>query len=250
MRYKDLLITGLSYLKQPKKRKLITESFKLKNKFGIEIGGPSRFFSLRGGFPIYLMAERIDGVNFSIDTVWEGKIKEGESYAYYPGKKGFQYIAEATNLSGISNEKYDFILSSHSLEHVANPIKALMEWKRVCKAGGTFVLILPDKQHTFDSARPYTSFEHLLQDYNTNMTEHDQTHFEEIIKTYDPSKDTGFVAHVDLREALEKNYATRTAHHHVFSLPLVKELLDYCGFQVTHQQEMDPHHLITLAYKK
>jgi hypothetical protein len=250
VRFKDLVITAISYLKKPSKRTLIKTSSELKNKTGIEIGGPSKFFSLKGGFPVYLFADKIDGVNFSTNTVWEGQINEGESYCYYEGKKGFQYITEATDLRAIPDSKYDFALSCHSLEHVANPIIALKEWNRISKKGAMFVLILPDKRYTFDHNRPYTSFDHLLDDYKKGIDEHDITHFEEIVTLHDRSRDPGMNTSLEVAEILKANYTNRMAHHHVFSQDLVKQMLEYCGFEVSYQQEMAPFHLITIAYKK
>ncbi len=247
---KDFLTTLFSYIKQPKKRALIKKSLSCKDQYGIEVGGPSKFFGLKGAFPVYLFAKQIDGVNFSKETIWEGRISEGQTYNYYDDKIGKQYIAEATDLKSIPDNTYDFLLSCHSLEHVANPVKALMEWKRVCKYGAMIVLVLPDKLHTFDVDRPYTSFAHLLDDYNKNVGEHDCTHFEEIIKYHDRSKDPGMKSSTEIADLLKNNYSIRVAHHHVFSQELVLDLLKFCGFNITYQQELDPFHLITLASKK
>ena len=57
------------------------------------------------------------------------------------------------------------------------------------KAHGKIVLVLPDKEYTFDVKRPYTSFEHLLEDYENKTTENDATHFEEVIKLHESAKD-------------------------------------------------------------
>src|SRR5215216_66239 len=154
------LITVLSYLFKPAKRKLIRLSYELKSKTGLEIGGPSSIFGLKGYFPVYVFADHIDGVNFSNETIWEGKIGEGQNFRYFEDKTGHQFIDEASELKNISSQKYDFVLSSHSLEHVANPVKALKRWNDVLKDGGQLVLILPDKEHTFDVHRSYTSFQH------------------------------------------------------------------------------------------
>ena len=69
----------MSFVSKPGKRKLISIAYSLKNKTGLEIGGPSKFFDLKSYFPVYLFAKRIDGVNFSTETVWEGKIEEGKN---------------------------------------------------------------------------------------------------------------------------------------------------------------------------
>lgn len=250
MDLKTAFVTALSFIRQPRKRRLISAALRLRSKKGIEIGGPSAFFGLRGGCPVYLFADRVDGVNFSHETFWEGSIKEGETYQYFNGKIGHQYIAEATDLQNIPSSSYDFLLSCHSLEHVANPIKALMEWKRVMKTGARLILILPDKRKTFDINRPYSTLEHLVEDYHNNTGENDQTHMEEIIQNHDPAYDPEHKTRDQLRALLEQNFEKRLSHHHVFSQQLVKQVLEYCGFDVLFQQEADPFHLVTVAVKK
>lgn len=222
----------------------------LKGKKGIEIGGPSSFFKVKGGMPVYLYAAQVDGVNFSNDTVWEGSIQKGYNYQYFDDKKGYQFIAEATDLKEVPDSAYDFALSCHSLEHVANPIKAVMEWKRVLKPGGLLILVLPEKVNTFDSNRPYTTLAHLLQDYKNNTDETDTTHFEEILNLHNYSRDIGTASKEEFNTRLQGNLVNRCAHHHVFSLEVTAEMLNYCGFSVKHQQQMHPFHLITIAEKK
>lgn len=191
MNLKDYLVTFLSYSLNKKKRKLIQWATKLSDKKGIEIGGPSAIFNVKGNFPVYLFANTIDGVNFSSKTLWESNLAEGLTYNYYKTKTGYQFIAEASDLQQIEDNKYDFLLSSHSLEHVANPIKALNEWNRIIKPGATLILILPNKEFTFDINRPYTSFNHLIEDFNKNVGEDDCTHFEEVLSLHDLSLDYG-----------------------------------------------------------
>lgn len=106
-------------------------------KSGIEIGGPSGIFRDNGFIPLYQVIRGLDGCNFSGSTIWEGTLKEGETYSFHPDKKkGFQFLCEGADLSAIPSEKYDFLISSNCLEHVANPLKAVKEWARVTKWGG------------------------------------------------------------------------------------------------------------------
>ena len=249
MKFSESIITFISYVTRPQKRKLIKISHGLKDKIGLEIGGPSAFFNLKSYFPVYLFAKRIDGVNYSAETVWEGKIEEGSSYTYSDGKKGFQYISEASELNEIENEKYDFLLSCHSLEHIANPIKALQRWNEVLKKGGKIVLILPDKNFTFDHNRPYTTFGHLLQDFNENVNEYDTTHFEEIHRLHDITKDDMVDTSEQLKNRTKDNFTNRCVHHHVYSLELISELLIHCSFEIEYQQKAPPFHLVTVARK-
>ena len=249
MKLFDYLITFISFVLKPGKRKLIRIAYSLKNQTGLEIGGPSKFFDLRSYFPVYVFVKRIDGVNFSTETVWEGKIEEGRSYRYGNGKTGYQFISEASELENVKNNSYDFLLSCHSLEHIANPLKALKRWSEVLKTSGTIVLVLPDKNHTFDINRPYTTFEHLLQDYQNNVSETDSTHFEEVIKLHESGKDPNPQIPGEFTKRVESNYAIRSVHHHVFNLDLLEKMLLYCNFKMIHKQKAPPFHLVVVAEK-
>jgi SAM-dependent methyltransferase len=59
----------------------------------------------------------------------------------------------------------DFVLSSHLIEHVADPIGALVEWHRVLRNGGLLFLRAPDQRGTFDRHRQRTTLEHLVADH-------------------------------------------------------------------------------------
>lgn len=100
------------------------------NKSGIEIGGPSAVFEQSGFLPIYPIVHSLDGVNFSTSTLWETKLQEGNFY-HYGSKTGHQFILEGGNLKEISDNTYDFLLNCNNLEHLANPLSAIFEWKRV-----------------------------------------------------------------------------------------------------------------------
>jgi SAM-dependent methyltransferase len=202
----------------------------VENKYGIEVGGPSRLF--KAVLPLYQSIGGLDGVNFSADTIWEGRIKAGENFNYYGNKCGRQYIAEATDLSEIATARYDFLLSSNCLEHLANPIKGLAEWKRVIKVDGGLVLVLPNKRSNFDRRRPITKFEHLLEDFTSDVGEDDLTHLDEILALHDLPMDppAGDLEH--FRERSLKNFQNRTLHHHVFDIQLITQMLDYVGFEI------------------
>lgn len=250
MELKDQIITAISYYKSPFKQQTIREARLLKGQTGLELGGPSSVFGRKSFFPVYLYAKSVDGVNFSNQTVWEGSLTEGDTYNYLPGhSSGHQYIDEAGTLSTVPDKKYDFLLSSHSLEHMANPIKALKRWNAVLKSRGTLCLILPDKRHTFDHNRPYTTFEHLLQDEQQNVDETDTTHFEEVIALHDLSMDID-QDKTQFEKRTRDNMVQRCVHHHVYSKELIEQLLNYCGFDVIISKTFSPFHLFTLARKK
>lgn len=202
----------------------------LQNKKGIEIGGPSTLFKTM--LPIYQVVESLDGVNFADNTLWEGSIQKGRTFNYIKDKTGFQFVSDATNLDQINSLTYDFLLSSNCLEHIANPLKAIEEWSRVLKNGGIMLLVLPKKESNFDHNRPVTTFEHLLDDYDNDITEHDLTHLDEILALHDLSMDppAGNIEQFRLRSL--DNFNNRTLHHHVFDISLMTKILEYFGFEI------------------
>jgi SAM-dependent methyltransferase len=246
---KNEFLTQMSYFKTERKRKLIKISRSLRGKKGIEIGGPSpNVFGLRKECPLYIYAKVIDGINFHTNTVWEGKLVAGQTFNYFEGKVGHQFIAEGSSLPEIEGNKYDFLLSSHNLEHIANPIKALLEWNRILKQAGKLILVLPNKMETFDRKRPYSTFEHLVDDWKNNTGEDDQTHLTEILK-YTEFTNEPLIDVDAFRDRLANNYETRIAHHHVFDFELVEKILKFTGFRLLYQQKAPPNHLFNVAEK-
>ncbi|MDB5141267.1 MAG: hypothetical protein JWR12_3183 [Mucilaginibacter sp.] len=219
-------------------------------KKGLEIGGPSKIFSKDGYIPLYPVARSIDGVNFSISTVWENTIAEGKTYNFGSTSPGYQFIMDGTDLSEIKSEAYDFILSSHSLEHIANPLKALKEWLRVLKPGGILLIILPDSKFTFDSKRSITKLEHLFDDFNKDIKENDLTHFEEIISLHDLSYDYGIKNIDELKKRSMNNFTNRCLHHHVFDLNLMESIFKYFILTIKLKEVSPPFNLIMMGIKE
>jgi len=220
------------------------------DKKGLEIGGPSKIFGKDGYIPLYPLLKQVDGCNFNNTTVWEGVIREGLTYDVGGTTTGYQYIADSIDLSKIKDETYDFILSSHSLEHIANPIKALKEWLRVLKANGALLLILPNKEFTFDNKRPITKFEHLIADYNLGTTEEDLTHLEEILTLHDLTRDELAGTKEEFKKRSLQNFNNRCLHHHVFDLELLGRVLDYLNIKVLFKEAAPPFNLIIMGIKK
>lgn len=58
--------------------------------------------------------------------------------------------------------EFDYVVASHVMEHVPNPIGWLNELLSVVKISGKIVLFLPDRNHTFDYFRNPTNFGELV----------------------------------------------------------------------------------------
>lgn len=53
---------------------------------------------------------------------------------------------DAQYLNGIDDDTYDFVVSSHCLEHMVDPHEALRNWIRVCKQYGHLVITIPEEE--------------------------------------------------------------------------------------------------------
>lgn len=209
-----------------------------RNKHGLEIGGPSSVFSL-----IYDACSSCDGVNYSNDTVWwQGKEETG--YTYHNKALGKIIIADATNLSVIPDEAYDFVMSSNNLEHIANPMKAAAEFRRILRKGGMCLIVVPNKEVTFDHDRQYTPFEHILEDYQNNTGEDDLTHLPEIIKYHDYDMDTACGGIEAFKARADKNIENRCLHHHVFDEKCLTGLFGYFDLKIVGLTKMQSNYWI------
>lgn len=52
---------------------------------------------------------------------------------------------DAMLMAGVPDNTFDFVHSSHCLEHLVNPATALGHWLRIVKPGGFVVLTVPDE---------------------------------------------------------------------------------------------------------
>jgi SAM-dependent methyltransferase len=220
------------------------------NMSGLEIGGPSSIFSKKGPLPLYLFVKNLDNCNFSSKTIWEGEIKEGCTFQFdkhhLPGR---QYISEAVDLNEISSGQYDFVLSSHTIEHIANPVKALHEWIRVVKDNGTLIIIFPHKDGTFDHRREITSLAHMIEDFKKGTDENDLTHLDEILELHDLEMDPQAGTFEEFKSRSLKNFENRCLHHHVFNTYSAVKLIDYVQLKILSAEAVLPHHIIVVARK-
>tara|TARA_B100000963_G_scaffold361729_1_gene399033 strand:- start:908 stop:1672 length:765 start_codon:yes stop_codon:yes gene_type:complete len=220
----------------------------IQNKSGIEIGGPSKIFHRE--IPVYRFIKKLDGVNFSNNTIWQGSISEGNNYNFYKKKPpGHQYISEATDLSKIKDNYYDFLISSNCLEHSANPLKAILEWRRVVKDEGVLILVLPKKELNFDHKRRDTKFSALLEAYENDFSESDLSTLDEIIENHDIELDPGVQNLEEFKIRSLQNNQNRCLHHHVYSSELIKDVLEFSNFNLIDTGSTY-HDFFALAKKK
>lgn len=76
-----------------------------------------------------------------------------------------EFVCDTCSLDAIPDGSLDFVIASHLIEHVHNPLKAMLAWHRVLKPRGLVLCIVPDARFTFDKGRPLTTLDHLLWDF-------------------------------------------------------------------------------------
>jgi len=177
-------------------------------------------------------------------------VTAGETFVFDRHKApGRQYVAEASDLQCIPDAAYDFVLSSHCLEHLANPLQGLQEWIRVLRDDGLLVLVVPHKDGTFDHRRPVTSMAHLIRDFEGRTTERDLTHLEEILELHDLQRDPEAGDHAAFAERSKRNHENRCLHHHVFDTRLAVAVIDHARLQILAVEPFRPYHIVVIARK-
>lgn len=89
-------------------------------------------------------------------------------------------VCPADELTPFGDGSLDFIVASHLLEHIRDPLGALMEWHRALRCGGRLFLALPDMRRTSDRDRLRTTLEHLVEDHHAEdsaLRSRDREHY-------------------------------------------------------------------------
>jgi SAM-dependent methyltransferase len=117
-------------------------------------------------------------------------------------------------LSMVADESEDFVIASHVLEHLTDPIAQLADIHRVLRPGGVALILLPDRRRTFDRARQGTTLEHLLADHAAGMKVPDDEHIEEFLiytEGWNAERDAA------TRDATFEHHRKRSFHVHCWT---------------------------------
>jgi SAM-dependent methyltransferase len=83
-------------------------------------------------------------------------------------------VAEGDDLP-FPDDAFDFVLASHVLEHLPDPIRALEEWERVARR--YVFVVLPHRDRTFDRDRPVTPVDELVQRHADGLRSDEDRHW-------------------------------------------------------------------------
>jgi predicted SAM-dependent methyltransferase len=120
-------------------------------------------------------------------------------------------VDDGAELSKFPDASLDFVIASHMLEHVEDPIAALENQLRVLRPGGVLFIVLPDARYTFDAPRARTSVEHLLRDHDEGPHVSRREHYEECARLIEGHTDATVAQRVD-----EMDAAGMRPHFHVW----------------------------------
>jgi len=75
--------------------------------------------------------------------------------------------ANAYDLSSVESSSVDYVVNSHLIERLGDPIRALMEWRRVLGPDGVLVMIVGDKRlRASGRSQPETVLEEIIERYD------------------------------------------------------------------------------------
>ena len=131
-------------------------------------------------------------------------------------------VTDLDTLEPFSENSLDFIIACHVIEHSPNPLRALTVAYSRLRPGGRLVLVVPDKERTFDRARPLTTIEHLTEDFESPSRDRDYRHYEEFYRLAFPTPEDQYDKMVS--ERFQENYAI---HYHVWNLESFRKLVTY-----------------------
>ncbi|MES2559580.1 MAG: methyltransferase domain-containing protein [Bacteroidota bacterium] len=166
------------------------------------------------------------------DVDYADAISKEEAKKLFPEIDGSKLVdvkyiidLDKSGLKSIGNEVYDFVILSHVIEHVANPINVVDELFRVCKKGGLILIAAPDKNYTFDRKRDLTPFAHLWSEYEQKVTEVTDDHYLDFIKGVHP--EVLEKSEAELQQAII-SVKNRREHAHVWDSGSFQQFLLTC----------------------
>jgi len=161
------VITGLRILKTLKKQRLefLNGPARYCRGKGIEIGSGGKH-TVKGSMLVDIVDDFSSQNHYKVD-----------------------YAHDAHSLPDLKDSSLDYVCSSNVLEHLTDPIKAVLEWLRIVKPGGIIWIKIPDKRKTFDRTRERTKLEHLIEDFKRGVPVDDPTHIDDHNRNSSPPRD-------------------------------------------------------------
>jgi SAM-dependent methyltransferase len=128
---------------------------------GVEIGASSHN-------PYYLDAINVDRYP-SDDTIYK------RHELRMAGRIATVDVVAPGDALPFADDSYDFVFAAHVIEHFPDPLKALYEWVRVGRR--YVVVVVPHRDRTFDSGRPLSGVQELMDRHRQGFTAEEDRHW-------------------------------------------------------------------------
>lgn len=137
----------------------------------------TRGFGLEIGPSYNPIVPKSEGHNVEIvDHTTAEKLRE--KYHYVEGAaeriEDVDFVSDGRSLFDLigTEERYDYILASHVIEHMTDVIGFLEDCQRLLKPDGKLILAVPDKRYCFDFFRPISTVGEMLQAHREKRARH------------------------------------------------------------------------------
>lgn len=97
-------------------------------------------YRVKNNYNVYFRGHGID-IGCGSDCLDRSVFKNIEHIMKYDNQ--FDHRCDAENCLDLTDNRFDFVYSSHCLEHINDPYKAFTNWIRICKLGGYIVFAVP-----------------------------------------------------------------------------------------------------------
>lgn len=136
---------------------------------------------------------------------------------------------DTDRLRAVADDSQDFVIASHILEHMAEPLGMVADIHRVLRPGGVLLALLPDRRRTFDRTRYGTGLDHVVGEHKAGTTVVDDDHIVEFILHADHlMRRAEGIEPEPLTDELIEAHRLRSIHAHCWTEDEFIDLLLYC----------------------
>jgi hypothetical protein len=137
---------------------------------------------------------------------------------------------DTDRLQAVPADTQDFVIASHILEHLAEPIGMLVDIHRVLRPGGVVLALLPDRRRTFDRTRFGTGIDHVVGEHKAGTTVVGDDHIVEFILHADHlmRREEGTEPE-PLTDELIEAHRLRSIHAHCWTEDEFLDVLVFCA---------------------
>ena len=131
---------------------------------------------------------------------------------------------DAQFMSAVADESFDFVASSHCLEHLNDPAEGLQNWFRIVKPGGYLVILVPDEDLYEQGVFPST----FNRDHKWTFTIHKANSWSDrSLNLVDLFRELGPAARVEKIELLTAGYRFNLPRYDQTATPVGEAAIEF-----------------------